>query len=554
MNAATLPAHLSSLQRRIDAVRQKRTIVRAATGIAAALGLLLGGMAGECVLDALVELPWLARAVALMGAIGGSGWFLWKEAIHPLRRRLSDDAVASMIEHALPAFRTRFIASLQLVRAAGGEAPRSLVHALLAETAAMAATQDFRQVVKTARLRRILAISGSGIAISLLLACVGGASSAILLERALLFNTPLPHKTHILSVTGDKTAGIGEDLEIDVTAAGLLPAEGQIISTTASGQTRQFPLERDADHRGRYSATIRSPQESFSYYVKLNDDTSARYHVRTMLRPAVSAVTCQQIYPAYVHLPPVTRTVGDLSLLAGSRLKIFIKASANIRAAALRLAGLGREAPLAIDPRDPTSLSGEINIPPKDLTGFSVHLVDTAGVESGETATYRIDLVPDRPPTVEITFPTEHEELATPGATLRIAFEAKDDYGVVKALLHYTIDGGAEKTIDFDLGGRSEKDLVRRFDWRLSSLQPPLVIGNALECWITVADGNDATGPGLGTSEHYEFKIVSDEEKRLDIANRLRDTIEGLKDVEQSEEDLNQTIGAPLFEKPKENP
>jgi len=551
---STVSSNVLSLKRRIDAVRQKRTIVKVATGIVLALGALIGVLAGEAALDALVELPWIARAVALAGALGGSGYLLWREAIQPLRKRLNDDAIASMIEHALPAFRTRFIASLQLARAAGREAPRSLVRALLGETAAMAATQDFRQVVKTAKLRRASAISAGVIAAAALLASIEGPSSLLLLERAILFNTPLPHKTHILSVTGDRKIGIGEDLEIDVTAGGLLPSGGQIVATTASGQTRQFALEHDADHREKYAATIRSPQESFIYYVRLNDDTSRKYQVQTMLRPAVSEVTCEQIYPAYVNLPPVKRSTGDLSLLAGSRLKVFVKASENIAKASLRLAGLDKEVPLNVDPRDRASLSGEIQIPPKDLTGFSVHLVDLEGVESGETATYRIDVVPDLAPTVQITCPTDREELATAQATLRIAFEAKDDFGIVKALLHYTIDQGAEKTIDFDLGGRAEKELTRRFDWKLSSLQPRLAAGNALECWITVADGNNVTGPGLGTTDHYEFKIVSDEEKRLDIANRLRDTIGGLKDVEQSEEDLNRNLGEPLFEKPKETP
>jgi hypothetical protein len=276
--------------------------------------------------------------------------------------------------------------------------------------------------------------------------------------------------------------------------------------------------------------------------------------VETIVRPAVSSVSCEQTYPAYVNLPPVRRSAGDLSLLAGSRLKILVKASTDIAKGWLVLAGLNKESPLAIDPRDGTSLTGEIEIPTKDLTGFSVHLVDTHGVESGETATYRIELLPDRPPTVSITYPTHHEELATPQATVQIAFTAKDDFGVVKAVLHYTLAGGEEKTIDFDLQGQAQKELSRSFDWKLPALNPAPTVGNALEWWVTVADANNITGPGVGTTDHYEFQIVTDAEKRLDIENRLRDTIGGLKDVEQSEEGLNQALGEPLFEKPKEKP
>lgn len=554
MSTAAATSHVPNLEQRIAAVRKKRSLVKAGTGIAIAAAVLIGVIAGEAVLDDLVEFPWIARALTLVAALGGSGWLLWRETIEPLRRRLHDDAIASMIEHALPAFRTRFIASLQLARAAGRETPHSLVRALLAETAAMAAKQDFRQVVKIVKLKRAGAICAGVIVVTSVLGWAGGASSPVLLKRALLFNIPLPHKTHILSVTEGGRIGVGEDFKVEVTASGLLPGSGQIMVTTAAGLTRQFELPQDPGHRGQYAAVIRSPQESFSYSVRLNDDTSQKYNVETIVRPAVSSVSCEQTYPAYVNLPPVRRSAGDLSLLAGSGLKILVKASTDIAKGWLVLAGLNKESPLAIDPRDGTSLTGEIEIPTKDLTGFSVHLVDTHGVESGETATYRIELLPDRPPTVSITYPTHHEELATPQATVQIAFTAKDDFGVVKAVLHYTLAGGEEKTIDFDLQGQAQKELSRSFDWKLPALNPAPTVGNALEWWVTVADANNITGPGVGTTDHYEFQIVTDAEKRLDIENRLRDTIGGLKDVEQSEEGLNQALGEPLFEKPKEKP
>jgi len=552
--AAPSPAaHVRSLHGRIASVRRKRAAVNTATGIALALGVLAGVFTVEAVLDWFVDLPWLARALAFAGAFTGAGFLLWRDSIRPLRNRLHDDSVALIIEHALPAFSTRFIASVQLARASGEETPPSLVRALLAETDAMAARMDFGRVIKTARLKRALLMAGIVLAAALALAWTGRAVAPLLLERALLFNTPLPHKTHILGVTGDRDVGLGEDLKIEVTAAGALPASGELVTVGASGAKHTLALDRDPDQPGKFSVVVRSPLESFSYYVKLNDDTSNTYHVRTVRRPAVAEVACEQTYPAYVNLPPEKRSVGDLTLLVGSRLKISVRASMNIRKAALHLTGLETELPLQIDPKDSTRLSGTLAIPPKDLTGFSIHLVNTEGVDSGETATYRIDLVPDLPPTVAITYPARHEELATAQATLRVAFEAEDDFGVVKAELHYTIDQGAEKTIDFDLGGQPAKKVMRRFEWKLGSLQPPVAAGNTIEFWITVADNNNVTGPGIGTTEHYQIKIVSEEEKRLDIANRLRDTMGGLNDLTQSEEEVNNALGAVIFEKPKQN-
>ncbi len=376
----------------------------------------------------------------------------------------------------------------------------------------------------------------------------GGAATPVLLERALLFNTPLPHKTHILGLTGDATAGIGEDFKIEATAGGVLPAGGELATVSASGAKATLSLERDPAQPAKFSALIRSVQEPFTYTVKLNDETSQTFHVRTVRRPAVAELACEQLYPAYVHLPPESRSVGDLTLLAGSKLRISGRATTGLRKAGLHLAGLGVDYQMQIGP-DPTRFSGTLDIPPKDLSGFSIHLVDAAGVASGESAAYRIDLVPDQPPTVTISYPVRREELATAQATLRVAFEAGDDYGIIKAGLHYAIDHGPEKTIDFDLGGVSARRIQRRFDWKMASLQPRVAPGSTVEYWITVTDNNDVTGPGLGSTDHYQTKIVSEEEKRLDLANRLRDTMGGLGDLTRSEEELNSSLGEVIFEK-----
>lgn len=550
---STTATHVSSLQRRIGAVRGKRLAVKTMTGAALATSVVVGVFTTEAILDRLVNLPWLARALVFFGCLGGAAFLLWRESIKPLRKRLDDDAVALLIEYGLPAFRTRFIASIQLARDARMRTS-SLVRALLVQTAVLANSLDFRNVVKTARLRRILLRCAGIVAVACALLFFSGGSGVILLKRAMLFNVPLPSWTQILSVTGAKNIGIGEDLKIDVTAGGVIPSQGRVITTNAAGQKREFALVPDPKQPGRFGAAIRSPQESFSYLVKLGDTTSPSYQVKTFARPTVADVACEQAYPAYVGIPPVERKVSDLALLVGSRLRVTVKANMGISKASLRLAGLDQEMPMRVDPKDPAILHGEIQIPPKDLTGFSVHLVSKDGVESGEGVAYRIDLVPDREPSVKMVVPTRREEVATPMATLRVAFEAKDDFGISKAALHFTVDQGEEKTIEFDLGQRADKIVTRRFEWKLASLQPQAGVGSAIEFWITVADNNTATGPGVATTEHYQTKIVSDDEKRLDMANRLRETMSGVSEVTESQQELNKTLGEPLFEKQKQNP
>ncbi len=550
-SASEEAAQIRALTLRIGAVRQQRSTVWVGGGIARSVTVLLAVLGGEAVLDWLVELPWLARALALIAALGGAGYFIWRDAARPYRRPLSDDAIALLIERALPVFRGRYIAAAQLSREASRPA---LVRMLVAQTSTMAAAQNFRAVVDTAPMWRALKIAAAVLAACAGLAWVGHGTTPILLERAFLFNTPLPRKTKLLKITGDRKLGAGEDVRIDVTAGGVIPARGRVNATLPGGLERTFPLEAVAGAPGHFSALIRSPQDAFTYKVNLGDATSALYHVEVFARPSVADISCEQIYPPYVKLPPVRRTVGDLSLLAGSRLNLSIKASMKVREGSLRLAGINREIPLQIDPKDATRLHGQIEIPTKDLTGFSVYLVNPEGVDSGQAATYRIDITPDQPPAVKVTFPTRPDELATPQATLRVAFEARDDFGVAQVVLHYRADQQPEKAIPFDLGGRGDRVVVRKFDWKLSSLDPKPVVGSSIEYWITAEDTNNITGPGIGSSDHFGVKIVNAEDKRLDLANRFRDSIGDVNQIAGSEEEANKSLGDVIFQKPPPPP
>ena len=557
MNIAPPPANVTAdlrrLKKRIKAVRIKRVIVRSMTGLTLVASVLVGGFTSEAILDRLVNLPWIARALVFVACFGGAGWLLWKETIKPLRKRLNDDAVALLIEHALPVFRTRFIASIQLSRNMVTRTS-ALVRALVVQTSVMAAALTFRYVVKTARLLRLMKKCAGIVAVAGALLYFSGGAGVLLLKRALLFNVALPGWTYLLNVTGSKNIGVGEDFKIDVTAGGILPSRGRVIATTANGQKREFALTPDPKQPERFNSVIRSPQESFSYIVKLGDATSLTYEVKLFRRPTIADVLCEQIYPAYTGVAPAQRKVTDLSLLVGSRLMVTVKASMKIGKGALRLVGLDRDVPIKPDPKDPTVLHGTIDIPQKDLTGFSVRLVSTDGIDSGDGVVYRIDLVPDHEPSVKIIVPARREELATPLAVCLIAFEAKDDFGVAKATLHYTIDQGPEKTIEFDLGRRTDRTVTRRFEWKLTTLRPQLGVGSSIEYWIAIADNNTATGPGLAETEHYQTKLVTDDEKRQDLANRLREAMSGVTEITESQQELTKSLGEPLFEKQKPTP
>jgi hypothetical protein len=70
-----------------------------------------------------------------------------------------------------------------------------------------------------------------------------------------------------------------------------------------------------------------------------------------------------------------------------------------------------------------------------------------------------------------------------------------------------------------------------------------------IEYWIEAVDNNNATGPGIGVSEHQFAKVVSESEKRADLLNRAGDYLGSISDVAADQDKLNRNLGLIIREK-----
>ena len=74
-----------------------------------------------------------------------------------------------------------------------------------------------------------------------------------------------------------------------------------------------------------------------------------------------------------------------------------------------------------------------------------------------------------------------------------------------------------------------------------------------VDYWVEARDTNNVTGPGIAIiPEHYHARVVSEEQKRADLTNRLNDTLQGLNDVRQGQEELARRLGDIIQEKPQQ--
>lgn len=514
-----------------------------------AFSVLLVWLAITMPLDWMVELPRWARGLFLVGGVGGAAVVAWWWGIRGWLHRPSDEAVALRIEAALPEFRSRLIASVQLSREDDG----ALVRALVSETATLARSSSLRAVVSRAGFVRWAKI-GAGLFFCAVVAwLLAGYASWPLFQRAVLVEAPVPRRTQIVESTGSKVMALGDDLRIIATVAGVVPAAGKLRLVTDSGKPQEFAFEPTVANTAIFARNLQSVQESFSYTLELGDNRTQSARVKVRPRPTIGKVEAMQIWPAYTGLPPKPRAMNDLRLLAGSKLDLRLHSPARLKSATVRFIAAGQKTVV----RDVAMQAGEMwNViadVPASAAGLAFRLVDEDDIESKTSVVHRLEIIPDESPSVRILWPVRREELVTRNATFLVSFEAKDDFGVEKVRLHYGVNwtsGTPHKTLDLNLDGETPKSVTRRFEWRMERLA--LSEGDTVEFWLEVVDGNTVTGPGIGVlAEHYQVRVVSEAEKRADLTSRLDDTLRGLNDVKTGQEELSKRLGEMIQVRPQ---
>ena len=450
------------IQSKIDAVRRKHAVVRAGFGVSTMVIVLVSVLAGTMLLDWWFDLPYVLRCAMLAIHVSALGYLLARHVIWPLIKGPDDETVALWIESFYEDAGSRLISAVQFSqpKLVLEGASKHMVGAAVRDAEAYIEPKDTTEVIAVEEVMKrvgvglLLLVIGAGVLL------YGRGTSRDLLMRAVCVpGIDVPRKTQVELLTPLKrVVAKGDAIRIEALARGVVPDEGMLRVRYDSGVTSDFYMKPDRDEPEKFGLDIENVQDSFSYRVYLNDGRSAPATIEAHPRPDVADIEIFQHLPAYTQRPPAKRLKSDLQILAGSRLQLKVTASKPVKDTAslsgarnrVKFEGTKVEYYLKRDLANPRILTtSENNIPsvpvPAGTTGMSIHLVDELGLESKDPAVYRIDLVPDMPPVVNLTFPLIREELVTARATTTIGFEITDDIAVAKSRIRHMAAGADAK-------------------------------------------------------------------------------------------------------------
>ena len=399
---------------------------------------------------------WIVAARILLYAIGVA------TVVACVVRRMGARRAARDVERRIPAFDGRLITWLDASRRQ--RRPALLPH--LAEHAlGIAEAHPPRRAAPARLLLPPLAVLVAATLTLYLTFDAAPASWRLPAERLWTGDLLADTRPKVIVEPGDTVVPRGADVLVRATAHGFA-AETLAVNAAFAGSGS---WERAAMIPGQdetHEFVLVAITEPVEYYVSAGGTTrgarlnSDRYRIEVADLPVVEGMELTLDYPAWTRLEKSIQDHGDIAGVEGTQVGVRVQASL---------------------PLDDAHLV--VNDQERDLDdGVGMFTIDAPGTwhvavrHRGEVVrisdAYLIDLIHDRPPEVDFTFPGR-DRSATAIEEVALRFSAKDDFGIEFLTLRYAVNGSDWISVD-----RPEATIEREASTSHTILFEDLAVGD----------------------------------------------------------------------------
>lgn len=400
---------------------------------------------------------------------------------------------------------------------------------------------NFEEVAATTPVTRLLRILGaSTVAATLFFVLFSTqltSASNRLLNPAIDFSEPSRFSFEISPGSAEVIKGASQLISVRV--RGEEPARVDLF--VKSVETEAFEgYEMNAGDDARFTVELRDIYSDKIYYVKAENKKSAEFTLSAVERPFVRTLHTQLTYPAYSKLGTqvLDENIGDIVALKGTRVDLTIATNKTTA-----------EAQLIFDDktRKPVSISG------KQVTGgfrvrkagtYHIFLKDKQGLINPNPIEYRVSVLEDRFPLVQITFPGQDVDL-NKDRLLPLTIDAQDDFGISKLRLGFHIshggtDEGELRYLPLALQEPNSDKVLANQTWDMTelNLQPEDIVSYYAE----VFDNDSVSGPKSARSTTFQVRFPSIYEQYDEVQANHEDAVDELQNLFEESKALKETL------------
>lgn len=520
----------ANLDRRLDAVRL-RWLRRDAVLAVARIVLLT--------LPVLLVLAWIdwrfhfsrgVRVVQLGAIVYWVGRVAYRIVLPAMRARRDAYTAALQVESICSRFGGRLVSRVEFAQGlCPPEVSAELVEASCRRVEQAAQDVDFGTVVDMRAVRA----PAAGAALVLLLVLAVAATRAdlagIWLQRTFLplGDAAWPQRTHITGVPATYRVRRGDPVNVKGRLTGEIARTGrmgwQSTADSSSGDQRgQRAFDVGTD--GSFEVEIGPLLQPIALSIEAGDARLADIQVDVVRPPELASVEAVYAYPAFTRRQPDRVQSGDVRAIVGTRVELSLTADRPTQRMSLEFQHDDGGTVEQVQQDSPLHGTASFVVMRRGL--YKVRLSDSYGFSTDSPSVFVIDPIDNALPTVRLMRPGS-EHMVTPATTLRLRFEADDDFGVTAAAIRWR-KRTPEDTADKDVSSlpipppTAGEKWDGRFGWELAVAG--FTPGDEVEYHIEVSDsGEHLTARKTGISRTQVLKVVSPDALRRSLETRQRD-------------------------------
>ena len=396
---------------------------------------------------------------------------------------LDRQSAVGKVESAFPKFKQRLMTFAERdPRAPGSDAREPFIELLAADTLEIARGSEPRALVPQ---RTLLVLSGIVVAsLGVLIWIVAAGPGYLGYGASLLWTGARANATSFYDIRvspGDASVRRNADELVTAQPVGLQTDKMRLYARYQSASKWEQVAMQPQPGGSGFQFLFAGLPEGVEYYVEAGPIRSRHYKIRVVDLPGVKQIRVTYRYPSWTGLrSSVEEHGGDLHAVEGTVADLDVLTDRPLRNGELVLDD-GQQIQLAAAPGAVNHYKGSVSMA-KD---GSYHV---AAVDQGQpvrlSEDFFIEADKANPPQVAVVRPA-HDYRASPIEEVTIAANANDPFGVDAMTLHYSVNGGAEQTVNL-LKRKGAKDADGSTVISLEDFK--LVPGDLVSFYVTAKD------------------------------------------------------------------
>ena len=247
------------------------------------------------------------------------------------------------------------------------------------------------------------------------------------------------------------------------------PPEATLHYSTESGDERVVSMTKSLDDPV-FASRIMQVQKPLTYRVEFADETSATFAVSVFDFPRMLRTDVRLTYPKYTNLPKKTlQDTRRFSAVVGTDAKLQFNLNKQVTSATLLSETKGAD-PLQLSQNEENPLLWETDLTIEQSGKYRLYLVDDQKRENKSPPRLTIKAMQNQPPELKLLEPARDIAVS---ALQEVSMSAsvKDDFGVVKTGLAWSIGGGEIRELELASQQAARKKHVVDHLLELESLQ-----------------------------------------------------------------------------------